>query len=123
VKELLSFALVGVGGGVGAMIRASLGRWNGKWPHGTLVANLLGSALIPWAVIAGPKLAGDWILPLIAVGFCGGLTTYSTLIFETIGIARKGEPERGLGYLMGTLAGCFFIVLIGFLLARRVFAA
>jgi fluoride exporter len=48
---------------------------------GTLVVNVAGSIII--GVCAGWSALPTWVYPLVGVGFCGALTTFSTLAFET----------------------------------------
>jgi CrcB protein len=51
---------------------------------GTLVVNVVGSFLLGVVAAASRHLgAPEWVLPLVGVGFCGALTTFSTLAFET----------------------------------------
>jgi CrcB protein len=81
--------LVAAGAAVGAPTRFLVDRW-ARHHHrsgtvlGTLVVNVVGS-LILGVVVAVSREPGapSWLLPLVGVGFCGALTTFSTLAFET----------------------------------------
>jgi CrcB protein len=48
---------------------------------GTLVVNVVGSFVL--GVCVGWRGPPSWVLPLVGIGFCGALTTFSTLAFET----------------------------------------
>lgn len=61
-------------------------RFPSAFPFGTLVVNVLGCFLIGFVV-------GTSWMPLLGIGFCGGLTTYSTFSFETVKLI-EGERYR-----------------------------
>ena len=48
-------------------------------PWCTLLVNVAGAALLGWVVVAVPRRR-----PLLGTGFCGGLTTFSTLQLEAL---------------------------------------
>jgi CrcB protein len=119
--------LVGIGGAVGTGIRYGLTQWlptTHGWPWPTLTANLIGTfilgallALLAEALDGHPARRARL---LIGTGFCGGLTTYSTLVVEAdllvrahrFGLATTyavvslvaGLAVAGLGIAMTTLA-------------------
>ncbi|NYG06735.1 CrcB protein [Phycicoccus badiiscoriae] len=81
-----SALLVVVGAAVGAPLRFVVDRWAREHTRagtilGTLVVNVAGSLVL--GLVAGLRDAPDWVLPLVGIGFCGALTTFSTLAFET----------------------------------------
>lgn len=89
--------LVALGAFVGAPLRYTLGhRLDGDWHRGTLTANTLASlvlgACVGWSV-DGSALA------LVGTGFCGGLSTYSSLAVQ----ARDLGPRRGAAYALVTI--------------------
>ena len=113
--------LVAVGAAVGAPLRFLVDRWAREHSAagtvlGTLVVNVVGSFVI--GVVAGWPDVAWWVVPLVAVGFCGALTTFSTLAFELwIALERRewrpftanlvlslglGLPAVWLGYLVAT---------------------
>lgn len=76
--------LVALGAAVGAPSRYLLNHWmRARWgatpTAGTLTVNVLGSFVLALAVAAG--VDGSW-LALVGTGFCGALTTFSTLALE-----------------------------------------
>jgi CrcB protein len=81
-----SALLVGLGAAAGAPLRFVVDRWAREHTRagtilGTLVVNVVGSFVL--GVVAGLPHAADWVLPLVGIGFCGALTTFSTLAFES----------------------------------------
>lgn len=93
--------LVVAGAAVGAPLRYLVDRRlqarHRHLPWGTLLVNVAGS-LVAGAVAAAvtQRGAADWLLPLVAVGFCGALTTFSTFAFETMTLVEDGARGRAL---------------------------
>jgi fluoride exporter len=91
---LLRVAAVGLGGALGTLLRYGLGRamvgGPTSFPWATLVANLVGAALIGVTItLATEQLPHrPHLRPFLAVGFCGGLTTFSTLMVQTVQLGR-----------------------------------
>jgi CrcB protein len=92
----VNWLLVIVGAMVGAPLRyltdraVQLGH-DTVFPWGTLVVNVMGSAilgLLTGAVAAGH--ASPHLQLLIGTGLCGGLTTYSTFSYETLRLTQTG---------------------------------
>jgi CrcB protein len=117
-SELLA---IFAGGCLGALARASLGEWlphdPGSWPWATFAANLAGTALLGWAVtrLQERMPLTAYRRPLIGTGFCGALTTFSTLQVELLDM-RTG---LALTYAAASLAAGFGIVWLATGLARR----
>jgi fluoride exporter len=81
-----SVLLVAVGAAVGAPLRFLVDRWAREHTRagtilGTLVVNVVGSFVL--GVVAGWPGLPTWVMPLVGIGLCGALTTFSTLAFET----------------------------------------
>lgn len=88
---------VALGGALGAALRFTLGKLlDGTLHVGTLTANTGASLLLGLA--AGWALSGSaWAL--VAVGFCGGLSTYSSFTVQ----ARDRGAAVGSAYVALTL--------------------
>ena len=89
-------------------------------PYGTLLANVLGSLLI--GIIFGYSartgtMSQDQSL-LLATGFCGGFTTFSTLAYENHLYLKAGDYFGMLPYLAITVILGFGAVFLGLYLAR-----
>lgn len=101
---MLDPALVGLGGMGGALARYLVGRTfaDGPFPLPTLLVNLLGSFLFGLVLGFG---AGDRVVLLVGIGFCGAFTTYATFAVDTVRLWDE-NPFRALWYAVGTLVGC-----------------
>jgi CrcB protein len=114
-----SIVAVAAGAVVGALLRWHLGdRLNTLFPSlppGTLVANLIGAYVIGLAIAffsSHPALSPEWRL-LIATGFCGGLTTFSTFSVEVVGLLQQGRLLWATGMIAVHVAGSVLMTLAG----------
>lgn len=108
--------MVGTGGFLGAIIRYGVAKkmnHSAGIPIGTLVVNLLGALLI--GLVFGVELSRGWTL-LLASGFAGALTTFSTLNKELIELWRQGERKRSVSYLVLTYGGGLVLATIGYVI-------
>lgn len=103
-----------------AVSRLALRHLSPSVPYGTLIVNVTGSFalgfFLAWTterVLADPR----WRL-LVAVGFCGAYTTYSSYSFETFGMIEQGHYGlAAVNFLFNNLL-CLVAVLAGVALAR-----
>jgi fluoride exporter len=81
------------------------------WPAGTFTVNICGAFLLGWLLEAlartGPDAGWRQVTRLaLGTGFCGALTTYSTLAVETDLLVRDHHVVMALSYAVGSvLAG------------------
>jgi CrcB protein len=89
---------ISLGAIAGANLRYLIGQLSSRWfssslPIGTLIINVSGSFVLGFFLIwTAERVFADprWRL-LIAVGFCGGYTTYSTYAYETFALFEQGQ--------------------------------
>lgn len=90
-----------IAGGLGAVLRLVLGKWRGRLPWGTLMANLAAGLVVGFALINDYRAwAPYWLIALLFVGFAGGLSTFSGVAAETGELIRT----RNLGLAATNLA-------------------
>ncbi len=93
--------LVAVGGAVGATVRwgvVTLAGTDGSFPWWTLLVNVLGCAGL--GMLTG---AGRSAILVGGIGFCGGLTTFSTFAVEVAMLIDDGRPATGGMYVMASV--------------------
>lgn len=113
IKQLL---LVFLGGGLGSVIRSLAGKLfpSSSFPWSTLLVNVLGSLLIGLLfALFSRHIIGDNYRLLLAVGFCGGFTTFSTFSNENLHLMRDGQWLTFILYSVGTLLLCLVSVWLG----------
>jgi CrcB protein len=100
--------LVGIGGFAGSVVRYGFSiasqRYSIEWPIGTLTANVLGCLII--GIVTALSSRAETLSPEIrialATGFCGGFTTMSSMIYETVEMIRASEYLHAILYAAGT---------------------
>ncbi|RAV14842.1 fluoride efflux transporter FluC [Paenibacillus contaminans] len=102
---LVNLALIAGGGACGAVSRFLLAGWlvrtfPMRFPIGTFVVNTLGSLLIGLLLGAGLEDTGWWFL--LAVGFMGAFTTFSTFKYEGFTLLKSSDVYGLLFYLGGS---------------------
>ncbi len=101
--------LVGLAGAVGALARYLLGRFiaeraGSQFPLGTLLINITGALLIGFLfAFTGRKLIMPALQLVLATGFLGGYTTFSTMSWEGVQLARGGSTRNSLLYFGSNL--------------------
>ncbi|MBU7586334.1 MAG: fluoride efflux transporter CrcB [Nostoc sp. TH1S01] len=96
------------------------GRWFGiAFPYGTLFINITGAFLMGFFATLVTKLEIPSTLSLlIAVGFLGSYTTFSTYALDTSNLLRTKDYQAALIYWSGTPVLGFISIELGILLAK-----
>ena len=99
--------------GLGALVRYFFSSFNqvSKFPLGTLIANLLGYFLI---CLLYNHVESKEIYTILATGFCGGLTTFSTLNDELQRLLS--DKKVFYSYFLLTYLGGLVAIFLGILL-------
>ncbi len=118
------FIYVGIGGFIGAVLRYAISSKmiSNTIPWGTLLVNVIGGFLI--GLIMQMCLTTDYISPnmklFLTTGVLGGLTTFSTFSYETIGLFNSGDFKNGILNICLNLFLCLGGVLLGQYAALKV---
>ncbi len=121
----MNYLWIALGAVVGASARYFLSTYIGRhfstvFPYGTLLINITGSLILGFFLVyASERVLLDprWRL-LVAVGFCGSYTTFSSYAFESFALMEQGQwLLMGLNILSSN-ALCLAGVLVGAALAR-----
>jgi fluoride exporter len=116
---------VALGGALGTMARYELALaepvGSGRFPWATFGANVAGSLVLGIAVVvwADQRTATGVARAFVAVGICGGLTTFSTWMVESVLLTRDGDSGLAAVYLVLSLLAGFAAVALGVTAARR----
>jgi CrcB protein len=90
-----------LGGAVGALLRAGLGEvlpaGGADWPWATFLVNVTGTALLGYWFTALPH--SSYRRPLLTTGFCGALTTFSTVQIELLEMLDADRLALAFVYL------------------------
>jgi fluoride exporter len=121
--------LVALGGALGSVSRFLLGpalqrAFDATFPVGTLFINIMGSLILGFVMrlaIEGANVTPE-ARAFIAIGFCGGFTTFSTFSYETIRLLEDGEGGRALMYVLASVLLSLAAAFLGLVAARELLA-
>jgi CrcB protein len=123
---VLAYRWISLGAIVGASARYFVSRFVAKavtasFPYGTLLINITGSFILGlflvWSTeraLADPR----WRL-LIAIGFCGSYTTFSSYAFESFSLFEQGHYLLFTWNVLANNVLCLSGVVAGAMLARN----
>jgi len=102
------------------MSRSALRLLGPVFPYGTLAINVLGSFVLGFFMVwTTQRVMVDprWRL-LVAVGFCGGFTTFSSYAFESMALMEQGQWTLMATNIVSNNLLSLAAVLAGMALAR-----
>ena len=121
--------LVALGGALGSVSRFLLGPalqrlLDTTFPVGTLFINVTGSLILGF--VTRLAIEGVHVTPearaFIAVGFCGGFTTFSTFSYEAIQLLEDGAGWRAFLYVGTSVMLSLGAAFVGMVAARELLA-
>ena len=118
-------AAIFAGGFVGAVARAELvdaiPYTVGRWPWATFVVNVVGAVLLGYFTTRLQERLplSSYRRPLLGTGFCGALTTFSTMQIELLGMLDADRFGLAAAYAATSVAGGFVAVALATNLVRR----
>lgn len=121
---MLKFLIIGLGGGLGAILRYMVSNLdyrfsNGVFPAGTLVVNATGSFIIGFLWVFFDRFIFPPNLRLfLFVGILGGYTTFSSFSLETFNLIRDGEYNIAFLNVFLSFTLSIAAVFAGFFLSR-----
>tara|TARA_R110002073_G_scaffold275332_1_gene438864 strand:- start:30906 stop:31325 length:420 start_codon:yes stop_codon:yes gene_type:complete len=112
----MKLVLVFIGGGVGSVLRYSMGllvgrltpadtdtpHWLAMYPASTLLVNLIGCGLIgfAWGMLGDPEEGNEALRVALVVGLLGGFTTFSSFGWETLELMNNGKLGAAAVYVL-----------------------
>lgn len=113
---------VAVGGALGATLRFATSVWlasaaaRGEFPWATLTVNFVGTGIL--AVLTALALSGKGVSEgwqtFLGPGFCGALTTFSTVAVELVLLVRAGAMNHAVLYGTVSFLGSVALVVAVF---------
>ena len=113
MEKLLAVA---IGGSIGSVVRYLVSTWaaerfGAEFPYGTLFVNVAGCLMIGFFMTLTTErliVSPYWRL-IFAVGFLGGLTTFSSFSYETLRLVKDADMlsafyNIGLNLVLGLVA-------------------
>ncbi|MDH5234029.1 MAG: fluoride efflux transporter CrcB, partial [Gemmatimonadota bacterium] len=90
-----------------------------SYPWATLAVNVLGSLVLGWflrwstAAETTPQARA-----FVAIGLCGGFTTFSTFATENLAFLEAGQPGRAAAHALASVVLSVGAVYVGYTMAR-----
>ncbi|OBI49103.1 camphor resistance protein CrcB [Mycobacterium kyorinense] len=125
-RDYRELAAVFVGGALGAATRAGLNTLAvpdpTRWPWPTFVANIVGAFLVGYFTtrLLERLPLSSYRRPLLGTGLCGGLTTFSTMQVETLGMLEHQHYGLAVGYTVASIVLGLLAVYLATATVRRV---
>ena len=120
---MLKLLAVFTGGGLGALLRFLVGFYCKNCNISVVVAtfsvNLIGSFIIGF-VLTYSILKSDFSPTVLTIGFCGGLTTFSTFSAECLDFLLNGKILAFLLYTLLSVSVCVIAAGLGVYLAKNI---
>ena len=108
-------------GMLGGIMRFQISRWlpsSPDFPWGTLVVNYLGIFCLVYLVkgYLVSKGSSKGVILALGTGFCGGLTTFSSLLLDAVKLLDTGRYLSLVTYLLLSVGGG---LLLAYCLGRK----
>lgn len=115
----MTFFSVFLGGGIGALLRFVISSALST-PLATFLVNIIGSFIIGFLYIyfIDKSVINPIVKFALTVGFCGGLTTFSTFSFELFEMIGNHQFFNAIIYIILSIAVCITAVMIGVYCAK-----
>ena len=122
---MMKLLAVAVGGAVGSTVRYLVSGWaanrfGADFPYGTLIVNVAGCFVIGlFMTLATERLliSPYWRL-IVAVGFLGGLTTFSSFSYETLRLVHSADLLAAFANIASNLVLSLVATWLGVVVAR-----
>ncbi len=122
---MINYLIVSFGAAAGGALRYWLSNYTYKFlpttfPYGTLVVNIVGSFLLGIIMFYfdQKELISSQLRIFLAIGFCGGFTTFSSFSFETLNLFRDSQVGLGLLNIALNISLCLIGVYLAYLISK-----
>ena len=109
------------GGGAGSLARYFLGKFVHHqilttFPIGTLIINIAASFIL--GIFVGKYLQNDSLKALIAIGFCGGFSTFSAFSNDTLQLLLSGRIWESFWNVILNVTLCLSATYVGIIIGK-----
>lgn len=125
-RTLTPFLAISVGGALGANARYLVAswattQWGTQFPVATLLINVSGSFVLGvYLTLSTERFTGHpAVRLLVATGFLGAYTTFSTFSVEALRLIETGDAAAGMGYMVASVVLSIVAVAIGMIVAHK----
>ncbi len=122
---MMNYLIVSLGAALGGGLRYWVSDLTYKFlpttfPYGTLAVNILGSFILGVIIFMfdDKELITPGVRLFLAVGFCGGFTTFSTFSLETINLLKDSQIIPGLLNILSNLFLCLAGVTLAYFISK-----
>lgn len=125
--DVIDILWVGLGGGVGSLLRWQVGRFVEKhvgtpFKVGTFFINVSGAFVIAYIsaslALGWEHRYGDVVSSLVLTGALGGYTTFSTMQLDAVQMASARRHALAISYLVASVGAGLVAAAAGVALAR-----
>lgn len=119
-------AMVGLGGFVGGVVRYAVGEaWPtgaGQFPWATFTVNTAGTFVLALLLVLVLEVLPPttYLRPAIGTGFCGALTTFSSVVVQVDELAAHGHAGTAVGYVIASLTAGLAAASFGVVAGRAI---
>jgi fluoride exporter len=115
---------VGVGGALGTFLRYELSlalpAGTGAFPWAIFVVNVVGALILGFVttLVLERWPPTRYVRPIVGIGFCGGLTTFSTWMVDTTQLIDAHHVLTAVLYVVASLTAGLVALYLGVITAR-----
>ncbi len=127
-RHLRVLGAIAIGGFAGGLVRYGIGLAaptpHGGFPAATFGVNVAGSFILALLVVFVLDILPPtvYLRPLVGVGFCGALTTFSTWMLDTDRLLGAGRYGTAAADLLGSLGAGLAATSLGLTVGRAIVA-
>lgn len=122
---MTSYIIISLGTAIGGVTRYWLSNVVYKifpaiFPYGTLAVNIIGSFIIGLVIFIFDEreLISQQARLFFTIGFCGGLTTFSTFSLETFSLIKDSEYFLAVINVILSVALCLLGVFLAYIISK-----